>query len=550
VPGQENNLSGEPRGQISARNFKKYGFDLNLFVSLSSGIVIILFCLYAVSNLERAFALSLAVQEFITANLDWVFILSSNFIVLTCLYLAFSKLGRVRIGGAHCEKEFTNFSWYSMLISAGMGIGLMFWAVGEPLSHFHNAPPIFGHPDASFTAMATTFFHWGLHPWGIYALMALALAFFAYNRKMPLSLRSVFYFLFKDKVYGKTGDIIDTFAVLSVLFGLATSLALGVQQINSGLEYLLGIGINVWTQVILIILITLIAVASIVKGLHKGIRFFATLNMRLALIFMLIVFILGPTAYILRLFSNSLGLYFNSLIQYSSYLSVDGEGWQGTWTIPFLAWWIAWSPFVGMFIARISKGRTVRELITGVLIVPSLLSFFWLSVFGGAAINIDRISEGALFSVVEDNLPVALFELISLLNMPFGANLIRVLIYIVATALVINYFITSSDSGSLVVDKISSGGTIGSPAKQRVFWAAIEGLLAATLLLIGGDRVIDVLRTAVTAVGLPLAVILTLMIFSLIKGLNASHEKQMWLKDSLRIKKILKKKHGKAEENA
>ena len=525
--------------KISSRNFKKFGFDFNPVVSIFAGAFIIVFSLYALIYLDQAFTLFMLIRDTIIYYFDWVFILSSNFMVIVCLFLALSRLGTVRIGGVDSEKEFSNFAWYSMLISAGMGIGLMFWAAGEPLTHLENTPPIFNNPNASFTAMATTFFHWGIHPWGVYALTALALAFFAYNRGMPLSLRSIFYFLFKDRVYGAVGDIIDAFAVLSVLFGLAASLGMGAMQINSGLDYLLGIGFSVFYQVLLIIFITLIAIISILLGIHKGIKNLAMLNMRLAFVFMVAVFILGPTIDIIRLFSNSLGLYFSGLVESSSYVSVAGETWQGTWTIPFLAWWIAWSPFVGMFIARISKGRTVRELILGVLIVPSLLSFFWFSVFGGTAININEKHLGQLFAVVEDNLPVALFELISLLSVPVFADFFRILIYIVATVLIIVYFITSSDSGSLVVDQLSSGGKINTPAIQKVFWACIEGLLAATLILVGGEKAVEILRAAVTTAGLPLAILLTAMTFSLIKGIGVAHTKQMKIFDTQKFQRII-----------
>ena len=533
--------SQEVSDKVSNRNFKKFGLDLNPVVTFVGGAFVILICLYALLNLDQAYDYAIWLQETIARELDWVFIISSNFVVIICIYLALSKLGNVRIGGVNCEKEFGDFAWYSMLISAGMGIGLMFWAVGEPLTHFVETPPIFDHSEASYTAMATTFYHWGLHPWGIYALMALALAFFAYNRNMPLSLRSVFYFLFKDKIYGIIGDIIDTFAVLSVLFGLATSLGMGALQINSGLDYLLGIGMEVSTQVILIILITIVAIVSIVLGIHKGVKNLAMLNMYLAGLFMAVIFLLGPTIDIVRLFSNSLGLYFSTLVENASFLQMGSSDWQGTWTIPLLAWWIAWCPFVGMFIARISVGRTVRELIIGALFVPTLLSFFWLTVFGGSAISFDQVHDGALFATVQDNLPVALFELISYLNIPLAADLFRVVIFIVATALVINYFITSSDSGSLVVDKIASGGIIKSPAVQRVFWACMEGLLALTLLLIGGERALEVLRAAVTSAGLPLALILVLMTFSLIKGIQIAHSKQMKIIDARRMEQILKK---------
>ncbi len=537
---QDNQLH-QGDAKIYERNYKKYGLNFNPIVSFASGAFVLIFSLYALFNLEHAHRMFNLLNEVIVTNFDWVFIISSNFFILVCLYLAVSRLGSVRIGGVKCQPEFSNFAWYSMLISAGMGIGLMFWAVGEPLEHLiAEAPPIFESSDATHTAMATTFFHWGLHPWGIYALMALSLAFFAFNRKMPLSLRSVFYPLFKEKIYGPVGDIIDTFAVLSVIFGLATSLGLGIKQINSGLDYLLGIGYNVHIQVILIAIITLIAIISVISGIQKGIKFLSTLNIKLAFIFMMAIFILGPTAYILRLFSSSMGVYFSNVVEYASYLSIGDQSWQSAWTIFYLAWWISWSPFVGMFIARVSKGRTVRELVLGVLIVPSLLSFFWLTVFGGTAFEINEATGGALFQEVQANLPVALFEMISYLSIPALAEIFRVILFVVATALVINYFITSSDSGSLVVDKLTSGGLMDTPVKQRVFWACMEGLVAAVLLLIGGEKALMALQTAVISAGLPLAVILTVMTISLIRGIEMAHTKQMKVLDYEKFQRLLK----------
>lgn len=525
---------------LHQRNITKYGLNLNPVVSLASAALLIVFCVYALINLEHVNLLFQQAYDFIVTNFDWVFIIASNFFILVCLYLALTRLGKVRIGGIDCKPEFSNFAWYSMLISAGMGIGLMFWSVGEPLHHLMKAPPVFGGADPAYSAMATTFYHWGLHPWGIYALMALGLAFFAFNRKMPLSLRSIFYPLLKDRVYGIAGDIIDIMAVLSVLFGLATSLGLGIQQINSGLDYLLGIGFNVYLQVILIVLITAIAIISVISGIYKGVRFLSSLNMILAAVFMTAIFLLGPTAYIIRLFSNSLGLYFGNIVQYSSYIAVQNQGWQSAWTVFYLAWWISWSPFVGMFIARISRGRTVRELVLGVLIVPSLLSFFWLSVFGGTAFSINASLDGSLFAMVQENLPVALFEMINTLNMPLLADVLRVFLLVLATVLVINYFITSSDSGSLVVDKITSGGLMNTPKIQRVFWACMEGLVAATLLLIGGEQALMALQTAVISIGLPFALILTLMTISLIKGIQMAYDKQIKIKDHRKFEQLIK----------
>ncbi|MEW9122418.1 MAG: BCCT family transporter [Thermotaleaceae bacterium] len=528
---QQDELTKTLEEKLYSRNFTKFGFDMNPVVSIVSGAFILFFSLYALLNLEQANVVFENLKNAIITQGDWIFILSSNFFIIVCLFLAFSRLGNVKIGGIESEAEFSNFSWYSMLISAGMGIGLMFWAVGEPLYHAELTPPIFASHNAIYTAMATTFFHWGFHPWGIYTLISLALAFFAFNKKLPLSLRSVFYPLLKDRVFGILGDMIDILAVLACLFGLATSLGLGVQQINSGLSYLFGIPSSVMIQVILIAVITLMATLSVVSGLDKGVKFLSTLNIKLAAIFMAAIFILGPTAYIIRLFSNSLGLYLNGFVLASFRISVQDQAWQGSWSVFYLAWWISWSPFVGMFIARISKGRTIREFVLAVLLIPSLLSFLWLSVFGGTAIYLNEVAGGALFDVVQDNLPVALFEMIGYLNMPFLAGMLRVLLSILGTVLVISFFVTSSDSGSLVVDNITSGGRLDSPVVQRIFWACMEGFVAAVLLLIGGERGLSTLQTAVISTGLPFSIILTVMTISLIEGIKTSHRKQKRIRD-------------------
>lgn len=555
-PDQKNTLDTEKNEQekkkeaerdrerkLEERNFTKFGLNSNPVVSLASGLFILIFSGYALFNLEKANQMLQWINETVVTHFDWLFIMASNFFVIVCLYLALSKLGNVRIGGVDSEPEFSNFAWYSMLISAGMGIGLMFWAVGEPLTHFIEAPPIFEGTDPAVSAMAATFFHWGLHPWGIYALLALGLAYFAYSLKLPLSLRSVFYPFLKDKIYGLPGDLIDTFAVLATMFGLATSLGLGTQQINSGLDYIFGIGFSINIQVILIAVITLFAAVSVMAGIDKGVRRLSQLNIGLAAIFMILIFLLGPTGYLLRLFSSSVGVYFSNIVQYASHVAVDeGSAWQGDWTIFYLAWWISWSPFVGMFIARISKGRTVREFILGVLLIPSLLSFFWLTVFGGSAMVLNEQAGGNLFETVQDNYPVALFELIDLMEMPMLASVMRMGLFILVTALVVSYFVTSSDSGSLVIDKLTSGGVMNSPRHQRLFWALLEGLLAATLLMIGGEMALMALQTAVISAGLPLAIILLVMSVSLVKGIKETHEKQKGILDLRKFKKLSMKK--------
>ncbi|MBF4692387.1 BCCT family transporter [Fusibacter ferrireducens] len=517
--------------KLFSRNFTKYGLDLNPAVSIGAGLIIILFALFAFVDLDRANTVFGIINTVIVSNFDWLFVLSSNFFILVSLIMAFSKLGSVKIGGVDAQPEFSNFSWYSMLMSAGMGIGLMFWSVGEPLYHLMQKPPIFNSNMGDTQAMATTFFHWGLHPWGIYALISLSLAFFAYNKKLPLSLRSVFYPLLKDKIFGFWGDMIDILAVVSCLFGLATSLGLGVQQINSGLNYLFGIHVSVMTQVLLIVGITGLATISVVTGLDKGVKILSELNIKLAGLFLAVIFVLGPTGYLVKLFSNSLGLYMNNFINASFFVSTDGSTWQASWSVFYLAWWISWSPFVGMFIARISKGRTVREFVLAVLIVPSLLSFIWLTVFGGTAMHINGLTSGALFETVGNNLPVAIFEMIQNLNVPLLEGAIKTGLSLAGTVLVISFFVTSSDSGSLVVDNITSGGKLNSPVTQRVFWASMEGLVAIVLLLIGGETALKALQTAVIATGLPFAIILIIMSFLLLRSVQKAYKRQKYIKD-------------------
>ena len=528
-------LEKELEDKLYSRNTHRFGVDLNPVVSLTTIAIIALLTIYVFISQREWFGLSPAIETFntmtsaIITHADWVFILASNFFIVLAIYLAFSKLGKIRIGGLTAKPEFSNFAWYSMLISAGMGIGLMFWAVGEPLTHLNVTPPIFEHSDGRVAALASTFLHWGLHPWAIYSILALALAYFAYNKKLPLSLRSIFYPLFKERVFGRLGDIIDIVAVLATLFGLATSLGLGVQQINGGMNYLFGMPISTFFQVILIIVITAVATISIISGIDKGVKILSEWNMRMAATFMGLIFLLGPTAYIIRLFSNAFGLYFSQLIPASFFLSLDSgvsSDWQGAWTVFYLAWWISWSPFVAMFIARVSKGRTIKEFILAVLVVPSLLSFVWLSVFGGTALQTNISTNGGLYQVVQNDYSIALFEMIQVMDMAVLKGFFAVILSIIATVLVISFFVTSSDSGSIVVNSITSGGRLKTPARQRVFWAALEGFVAALLLVIGGDQALSALQAAVIATGLPFAIIIVAMSLMLLASLEITYRRQ------------------------
>ena len=429
---------------------------------------------------------------------------------------AFSRFGNIRIGGADAKPEFSNFAWYAMLMSAGMGIGLMFWSVAEPIFHYGSPSPMFntqaGTAEAAQAAFAVTYYHWGLHPWGIYALVSLGLAFFAYNRGLPLTIRSVFYPLLGDRIYGGWGNLIDVLSVLATLFGLATSLGFGVQQVAAGLNFLFALPADTWFQVVLIAVITGFATMSVVAGLDGGVKLLSEWNMRIAAILMLFVLVVGPTVYILSSFWQNVGYYIQKLPQLAlwteTYHGPDST-WQASWTVFYWGWWISWSPFVGMFIARVSKGRTVKEFIVGVMLLPTILSFFWMSVFGGTAIFFEQT--GAEVSrAVNENVATALFQMFQ--NLPLTG-----ILSFIGIVLVIFFFVTSSDSGSLVVDHLTSGGKLDSPVPQRIFWAIMEGLLAAILLLGGG---LKALQTASITAGLPFTIVLLLMIYSLYKGLN------------------------------
>jgi choline/glycine/proline betaine transport protein len=411
-----------------------------------------------------------------------------------------------------------------------MGIGLLFWSVGEPISHLGTPSPMFGSitpgsPRAAQAAMATTFFHWGIHPWAIYSIVGLGLAFFAYNRGLPLTIRSVFYPLIGNKIYGFWGNTIDVLSVLATLTGLATSLGLGVAQVNAGLNFLFGVSISTGIQVALIIGITGLATASVVMGLDGGVKRLSEINMVLAGVFMVFILLAGPTVYILSGFTQNIGYYMSNFIEMSLWTETFRDtNWQGAWTIFYWAWWISWSPFVGMFIARISKGRSVREFVLGVLLVPSLLSFFWMSVFGGSAIFLQTNDIGDIASAVSTDVSIALFAMLEYL--PWTQ-----LLSVVGIILVTVFFVTSSDSGSLVVDHLTSGGKLDSPVPQRVFWAVMEGVVAATLLIGGG---LTALQTASVLTGLPFAIILLLLIYSLNAGFNQEYEIEEAVRKKLR----------------
>jgi choline/glycine/proline betaine transport protein len=512
------------------RNFTYKGFDFHPEVFLVSGGLILLFVVFTLLFQEPAETAFGAVQSFISGALGWFMILAVTTFLLFTVILAFTKLGQVRLGGPDARPEFPTFAWVSMLISAGMGTGLMFWSVAEPIYHFQDPPLITdaiepNTAEAARQAMGITFFHWGLHAWGIYALVGLSLAFFTFNWGLPLTIRSVFYPLLGEKIYGWQGNAIDVLAIASTLFGLATSLGFGVQQTNAGLNFLFGLQISTPVQVGLIAIITGFATASVVSGLGNGVRRLSELNMILAGLLLAFVLVVGPTVFLLNDFVETTGYYLAYLPTMSFWTETFNDvGWQNGWTVFYWGWWVSWAPFVGIFIARISKGRTVREFILGVLLLPTALTFLWMSAFGGTALSLE-LREGAtgiISGAVSENVATALFVMLEQLPLTGITSFIAIILVVV-------FFVTSSDSGSLVVDSLASGGKLESPVPQRVFWAVLEGVVAATLLLGGG---LSALQTAAISAGLPFAVVLLVMCFSIYKGLSYEH-------DVIHVKKAL-----------
>ncbi|KZE79903.1 choline transporter [Myroides marinus] len=485
---------------------------INPPVFITSILLIVALILTCVLFPEKVGEWFPAAQLAVTSNFGWFFVLTVNVILIFAIYLAFSKFGKIRLGGDDAEPEFTKMSWFAMLFSTGMGIGIMFFSIAEPVSHFFNTPrPVDSDIESAVQAMQFTSLHWGLHAWGIYAMVGLALAFFGFNRKLPMTFRSLFYPFWGEKIHGWWGHIIDILSALATVFGLSTSLGLGVIQITAGLEYLYGWEITPGMQAGIILFVISIATISVFSGLDKGVKLLSNANMYIAASFMLLIFILGPTLFIMKGYVENTGAYLANFIDISTWNDTYlGSGWQNVWTIFYWAWWIAWSPFVGSFIARISKGRTVKEFVLGVLIVPGLITLLWMNVFGGSALHTILSGDVTMIAAVKADVSTALFVFLE--NFPFTKFL-----SIVAIVLIFSFFITSSDSGSLVVDNITSGSNGESPVWQRVFWSFAQGIIAIVLLWGGG---LDALQTAVIITGLPFAVILLVMCYSLQKGLK------------------------------
>jgi BCCT family betaine/carnitine transporter len=504
-----------------------FGYDIHNPVFLVSGAAVVAFVFFTLALPEQADAIFKAMFNFTTQNFDWFLIGSANIVLIFALLLVVSPFGSIRLGGSTAIPDYSYAGWFSMLFAAGMGIGLMFYGVSEPLTHFSTSAggsvldgdlrtdwaPLGGALDDQAASirlgMAATIFHWGLHPWAIYATVALALALFTYNKGLPLTIRSAFYPIFGDRIWGWPGHIIDILAVFATLFGLATSLGFGATQANAGLNELFGVPIGNTTEVILISAITAVALISVLRGLDGGVKILSEINMGLAGLLALFTLIVGPTAFLFAFFWESLKAYVEFLPALANPFGREDVNFSQGWTAFYWAWWISWSPFVGMFIARVSRGRTVREFIICVLLIPSFVCVMWMSIFGGTAIH--QVIADNFAGAQDAELPLQLFKMLGELPLASITSFIGIVLVIV-------FFVTSSDSGSLVIDTITAGGKVDAPATQRVFWCIFEGAVAIALLIGGG---LAALQSMVISTGLLFTVVLLVMCYCIFRGLQS-----------------------------
>ncbi len=478
---------------------------LVILVFLVAGVV-------ATETLERVFE---ALQRGIAQTLGWYYVLIVGAFLVFVVWLGASRFGRIRLGDQQGKPEYRYLTWFAMLFTAGMGIGLVFWSVAEPLSHLADPPMAeAGTAAAQAEAMRFTFFHWGLHAWAVYVVVGLSLAYFSYRHGLPLSIRSALYPILGDRIHGGWGHAVDTFAVFGTMFGVATSLGFGILQVNAGLADLGLLPQSTVVQIVLIGVITLAAIASLMAGLDKGILRLSVTNLGVGVALMAFVLVAGPTTEVLASFVQQVGHYVQTLPETTLWTDAQADtGWQAAWTIFYWGWWIAWSPFVGVFIARVSRGRTIREFVFGVLLVPVGFTFLWLAVFGNTAFSIDTATGGELSARVAEDPAIALFGLL-------GELPLTTITTVLAILLVATYFVTSSDSASLVIDLLTSGGNTDPPKIQRVFWAVLEGAIAAVLLLTGAGG-LEALQTAAITTALPFSVVMLVMCYGLVRALYA-----------------------------
>lgn len=501
--------------------------NVNPNVFLSTVVIIGLFLAVVVLAPNSFDLITKQLNQWVTDSFSWFYVLSvAIFLILLILliYIALSDMGKIKLGPDHSQPTYSNGSWFAMLFTAGMGIGLMFFGVAEPVMHYVSPPTGEGETiQAAQTAMQVTFFHWGLHAWAIYTVVGLSLAYFAYRHNLPLKIRSALYPIIGRKIYGPIGDAVDTFATIGTVFGVATTLGFGVTQINSGLNYLFGIEQAPSTQVILIIVVSVMASMSVFLGLDKGIKRLSELNLILALTLLLFVFFASSSIYLLQTTIQNAGQYISNLFTMTFNLyAYQPNGWIGGWTIMYWAWWISWSPFVGMFIARVSKGRSIREFIVGVLLIPTGFTLIWMGFMGNAALySILHESNQALVLAVQRDSSVALFEFLH--SLPFSS-----VMSLLATFLVMLFFVTSADSGALVTDYLTAKSE-NSPIWQRLFWTVLMAVLAIVLLLVGG---LSALQSATMMSALPFTFIMLFICWGLLKALRLDVTKMNALQEA------------------
>lgn len=509
---------------VGQDNVQKWGFDIhNQVFGISAGLIIVFLLATLLVEPQTAKDVLDGIKWKIIGSFDWLFIWSGNLFVIFCIAMILSPFGKIRLGGKDAVADYSVLSWLAMLFAAGMGIGLMFWSVAEPVAYFtgwyHTPLNVEANsPEAAKLALGATMYHWGLHPWSIYGVVALSLAFFTYNKGLPLSIRSIFFPLLGDRAWGWAGHIIDTLAVVATLFGLATSLGLGAQQAASGIHHVFGFDSSIGLQIGIIVFVTLLAVISVMRGIDGGVKVISNVNMLIAFVLLIAVAIIGGTVGFGSI-PTTLGAYIENFIPLSNPHNRPDEAWFQGWTVFYWSWWISWSPFVGMFIARVSRGRTIRQFMTAVLLVPTAVTVIWMSVFGGLAIDQVINQVGELGSKGLTDVSLAMFQMFDQLPL---SNVLS----IVGVVLVLVFFVTSSDSGSLVIDSITAGGKMDAPVPQRVFWATVEGAIAIALLWIGGTEAIQALQAGAISTALPFTFVLLLMCVSLLMGLRTENRHQ------------------------
>tara|TARA_R110000823_G_scaffold195624_2_gene326913 strand:+ start:912 stop:2879 length:1968 start_codon:yes stop_codon:yes gene_type:complete len=459
---------------------------------------------------ERAFQF---LQDGIVHYASWYYVLVVAIVLVSVVFLGLSRFGDIKLGPDHATPDYSATSWFAMLFAAGMGIGLMFFGVAEPVMHFLTPPQGEGGTAyAADQAMRLTFFHWGFHAWAIYAIVALLLAYFSYRHNLPLTMRSAFYPLIGERIYGPLGAAVDVFAIVCTTCGIATSLGFGIVQINAGLNYLFDVPVSPGVQVLLILITMGLATLSVVAGLDAGIKRLSELNISFSILLLLSVLLAGPTVLILQATMQNLGEYLGEIISKTTNLyAYNPTDWLGGWTIFYWGWWLSWSPFVGLFIARVSRGRTIREFVLGAMLVPAVFTLVWMSIFGNSAIEL-ILNQGfaGLGAAVQENQAVALFRFLEYLPL-------STLLSVIALCMVVIFFITSADSGALVLNMLSARGEDNTPALQRMFWTGIIALTAIVLLLAGG---LAALQTAAIATALPFSVALLLAMWGFFKALR------------------------------